>query len=238
MTMSAGRFDIRSPFAEKTYEGKDSHVFEQEARKTVGEKIKGLFAIVCAQTKTMLPGEDNKQDLGSLWMQAAGVIAQMMNTDNVEKNTNVQKGSYNLALGHFVGHTHEGQSDRIKFDGEHPVCVRTDIALPDSKGRALEVISEKGAGILRKIIMSPDDTEVIWNGKDDQGNNVEPGAYRIRIVSLNESGKEIFQPTFVDRVIDGVGYDDKGLPYFTHDKERLYEINKWTNPQSTLIKNI
>lgn len=234
--MSAGKFDIRSPFNEKVHDGKENHIFEREARKTVGEKIKGLFAIVCAQTKTMLPGEDNKQDLGSLWMQAAGVIAQVMNTDNVDKNTEVQRASYKLGMGNFVGRTHEGESDQVKFDGEHSICVRTNMATPDIRERVFQVVSEQSGAIVRSIIMSPDETEVTWNGDDNHGTTLNPGAYRVRIRSINAQGKEINQPTRVDRVIDGVGYDDKGMPYFTHDQERIYEINKWTKPQSILIK--
>lgn len=234
--MSAiGKFDVRSPFIEHKKEGKEAYIFEAEARKTVGEKIKGLFAVVCAQTKAMTPDSDNKQDLGGLWMQAAGVIAQMMNTDNVERNTTVQKASYNLSLAGFVGRTHEVESNHIQFDGQNPLSVRTDIAPAGSDGRIFQVISESGA-ILRSMIMEPHDTEVIWDGKDDHDQILDAGHYHIRIMNRTKEGQDVCMHTYVDREIDGVGYDDKGVPHLLEGAERVYDIHKWTKRPEIIQK--
>lgn len=238
MTLSLGKLDIRSPFLSHKAEGKDMQVFEQEARKTVGEKIKGLFAVICAQTKTMMPGEDNKQDLGGLWMQAASVISQMMNTDHVERNTEIQKASYHLGLAGLVGHTHESQSNLVHFDGDHAVSVRTNLAPVGSQGRMFQVLSADDQSVLLESAMDPNQTEVIWDGQDNQGQQVKPGTYYIRIINLDEDFKEGLQPTMIDHEIDAVGYDDKGFPYFIEGGERVYEISKWTKPRSTILKNL
>lgn len=235
---SLNALDIRAPFVENKPEGKNNRIFEQEAQKTIGEKIKGLFAIVCAQTKSMMPGDDNKQDLGSLWMQASSVIAQVMNTNKVEENTNIQKSSYNIGLANFVGHTYEGQGDRVNFDGKHVVNVRTNMALEGSTGRALEVLSEKSGQLVRKLLLNPDDTDIEWDGKDDNGNVVESGKYVVKVVSSDREGKTTNQAIYLDRTIDGLTYKN-GMPAFRSGEEEIYKIHKWTNsPQPKLITNI
>ena len=84
--------DIHAPFmaSGKGKGAKDFSVFDREMNKSVTEKIKGLFAVIVAQTKTMTPDQENKSDLGQLWMSVANVMAQMGNTEHVERNTKMQ----------------------------------------------------------------------------------------------------------------------------------------------------
>ena len=220
--------DIHAPFITKgkAKDAKDYSVFDREMNKSVTEKIKSLFAVIVAQTKTMMPDQENKSDLGQLWMSVANVMSQMANTEHVERNTKMQTENYRLGLGQLVGQYGEVESSKVHYDGT-PATIRIDKPSKDIVGRQL-VISSTDGQVSRIIPLDLKATRITTDYLSET--DIPHGDYQVSVINVDRHGNRSAQPTYVSKYVDGISYD-AFEPSFTSNGEQFSQVARWFNPE-------
>lgn len=155
-------------------------------------------------------------------MQSHEMAAQLAQFTSLEKLTNISEGinalkkaqepSQNFDALSFIGKAVAGDSariDRLDQDDVHPITFnlggdaqKVEIKIKDANQqviRTLETANVKGGK-----------TEVLWNGKAEDGSSAMKGTYTVDITAVSSNGLKVFADTKFSGMISGVNFTPQG----------------------------
>jgi flagellar basal-body rod modification protein FlgD len=136
-------------------------------------------------------------------VQYANVEQNIQTNSNLEKLISVQQSNLTLATAGYIGKTVTATGDQLPLqDGKATFAYSYD-SVPDA---AAVVITNSSGSIVKTITpeLSKGSHTVEWDGKDDSGNQLEDGAYMIKVTALDADKKTIDSTTVVTGKVTGV----------------------------------
>ncbi len=136
-------------------------------------------------------------------VQFSNVEQNIQTNNNLEKMIALQQSAITLSSANYIGKTvsvasselplQDGQASfGYSFDGTPDQAV---IVITNSAGNIVKAVNaEKGSG----------SHAVSWDGKDDAGNQLADGAYKINITAINTKGEDVSATTVVTGKVTGV----------------------------------
>jgi len=154
----------------------------------------------------------------------------------------------------FIGKEIEAKGDSVQLSegGSAPLSYE----LMDDAGSVTIKIYDQNMQLIRTVergSQSAERQEWVWDGKDNQGNQVEAGIYNFEVSATDVEGEEVAINTYLRGVVTGVTFED-GITYLmlgerkvaigdvikVHDQEVTEEEEPPSNTEKTLevIKGI
>ena len=113
----------------------------------------------------------------------------------------------------MVGHRVRYEGNILQVGEDGPEKFSLELNQPVSQ--CVVTIQDTDGTVVSKIDMgfvNSGSQSLEWDGTDMNGEEVPPGFYRISVQALDSEGNDVDVPTLTTGTVQGVSYDDKGLP--------------------------
>lgn len=115
----------------------------------------------------------------------------------------------------FIGKNVKANGNVAAFDGASPASLQFSLPVPASS--ATVTISDASGHAVRTATLgalAAGDSEIAWDGRDNSGALLPPGAYSFAVQAASASGSTIAATTYTTGRIDGVNLSN-GVPLLT-----------------------
>ncbi len=134
----------------------------------------------------------------------AGVEQQINANAKLDSLVSLNLGSSFSASLNYIGKDISYLSSEGYFDGSNPIKINYSI-----DGEAVEtkvnIFNEDGNLVLsQEVSSSPDNTEFIWDGKDENGISQPIGTYEIRVDALDGANNSLTTTTVITGKVNGI----------------------------------
>jgi flagellar basal-body rod modification protein FlgD len=154
----------------------------------------------------------------------ASQLAQFSQLEQLQKvNSSVEKQTkssadlaqimMNLSSAGMVGKNVRATSPNVQFDGVNPQTLGFNLPV-GAISTSLELLDSSG-GVIRKwqsSYMPQGDHRVTWDGTDQNGNNMPPGRYTLRIAAKDKNDANVDAQTFTVGRVTSVRLSNGGDP--------------------------
>ena len=166
----------------------------------------------------------NSQDFASQLAQFSS-LEQLTNMsgmmeESIQVDLMLTQAINNTMAASFIGKNVSAVGDTITFSKDGPVDISFQL-----NGQAENVIVNvvDGAGNIVKGIelgaLSTGKHDVVWDGKNSDGNEVPEGEYKIQVIALDSQGDPVGTLTLVTGIITGIKYTDGTVVFVVNDEE-------------------
>ncbi len=133
--------------------------------------------------------------------------------DAMEELVSAQNTATYMSAVTMVGHRVRYHGNILEVGENGPEKFSLELDRPVSQ--CAVTIHDMEGGVVSRIDMgfvASGSQTLDWDGTDMNGNQVPPGFYRVSVNALDTEGNEVDVPTLTTGTVQGVSYDDKGLP--------------------------
>ena len=166
----------------------------------------------------------NSQDFASQLAQFSS-LEQLTNMsgmmeESIQVDLMLTQAINNTMSASFIGKNVSAAGDTITFSKDGPVDISFQL-----NGQAENVIVNvvDGAGNIVKGIelgaLSTGMHDVVWDGKNTDGNEVPEGEYNIQVIALDSQGDPVGTLTLMTGMIPGIKYTDGTAVFVVNDEE-------------------
>ena len=157
-------------------------------------------------------------------------VDQLTNFSMLEQMMNLNKGVNNLSIGQlsnnsqdavrFVGREIVAKGDTLSFDGSESPPVK--YGMPHEAESATLSIYDSHGNLVRQeeVDASPGASQYTWDGRNNDGQLVAEGEYRIAIEATDAEDNPIPVDTYVRGKVESVRFDN-GFPELIVNGRRL-----------------
>ena len=156
-------------------------------------------------------------------MEDVEFVSQLTQFSNLEQvmKTNTKLDELSMATGaqvsaqaiNMVGRTVIVPGDRMSLPSEGSVEMKIDV--PSTiVGGEVEILNDQGL-VVRRISLSassPGIGSAVWDGRDESGERLPEGSYRMRAVGVSPIGEEVELAVLAPARVDAVVWED-GVPF-------------------------
>jgi flagellar basal-body rod modification protein FlgD len=156
-------------------------------------------------------------------MEDVEFVSQLTQFSNLEQvmKTNTKLDELSMATGaqvsaqaiNMVGRTVIVPGDRMTLPAEGNVEMKLDV--PSTiVGGEVEILNDQGL-VVRRISLSassPGIGSAVWDGRDESGERLPEGSYRVRAVGVSPVGAEVELAVLAPARVDAVIWED-GVPF-------------------------
>ncbi|MCX6139028.1 MAG: flagellar hook capping protein [Ignavibacteriales bacterium] len=122
----------------------------------------------------------------------------------------------------FIGKEVRAKTDNIGYSGSG--IVKMGYSLPtDASTVTLQIVDNQN-NVIRTVHGLPTgsgDHQYEWDGKNDAGNQMAAGTYKIKVVAADASGKTLDASTYAFGKVQSVRYKSSGTVFVIDDQEVL-----------------
>jgi len=173
--------------------------------KFMGDNLDSFLKLLTTQLKHQDPTSpiDSYQFTSQL-VSFAGVEQQISVNKNLESLIGLQETNQKNTAVSFIGKQIESEGDNLRNNGAGD-AFSYEIS-GKAKTLSITVMDSKNAIVNSYINNSPTGGRqpFSWDGKDANGNNVMPGAYKVLATAVDEKGNQIPVKTYTKGTVDGV----------------------------------
>lgn len=132
-------------------------------------------------------------------------VEQAINTNTrLDQMVKLQSGSQAVSAVSFVGKSVEAFGDTMALSGDTASYVYT---LPQDVASSTVTIKDSSGKIVRTIANAPTAEgkhALTWDGKDDQGNDLDDGIYTFSVAAKDSNGNAVDVTTAIAGTVKGV----------------------------------
>ncbi len=143
---------------------------------------------------------------------------------SLDTNAVIAQSINNALAAAFVGKQVRSSVNEINFTGNE---VKLGFSLPEAAASStIKIFDEKG-NLVRTISgpVAKGDNQIVWNGKNEQGENAANGRYRFEVESKDINGKKINASPYIFGTVTSVRYKAEGAVFLVNGIEvRLSSI--------------
>ena len=161
------------------------------------------------QNQDPLDPMDNKDMVNQL-VQFSGVEQQIKQNENLESLIGLLNSSADAAALQYIGKDVQVEGDITHYDGEHDVTFGY-TPPKDTKELTVKIYNTEGK-VVRDFEGSTSNQRhtVTWDGKDANGDPVEPGLYYFAIAAEDSDGETVHGKVDISGRVTGTGTSDSG----------------------------
>lgn len=207
------------PSVENTvYKAADGNEIEYKTAEDHGTLDKDDFMKLFV---TQLQYQDPMQPMQSAEM--ASQVAQFNMVDLMYKNNDAMKemvdaenSRTSMSAVSMIGHKVRYEGNILPVTGDGPENFSIDLDKPASECNVViknsdgQVVASWDAGF-----MPAGKNPLGWDGKDMNGDPVPEGEYTVSVQAMDDKGEDVSVVTWTTGLVDGITYQDDGLPELT-----------------------
>lgn len=121
----------------------------------------------------------------------------------------------------FIGKEIEARGDSIQLSEDGSASLRYE--LMDDAGSVTIKIYDEDMRLVKTVELgsqSAERHEWVWDGKDNEGNQVEAGAYTFEVSATGVAGEEVAANTYLRGTVTGVTFED-GITYLLLGEQKV-----------------
>ena len=171
-----------------------------------------FLQLLVAQLQAQDPLDPQSAEDFSAQLAQFSALEQMTNVNtNLEQIQKFEQAVNNSSLVNLIGKNVDSPGNRIDFNSGDVKTLNFSL---DDAAAQIEVNIFDSAGkkvtSLTLADLTAGSNQIIWNGKDGEGNSVSPGAYTYEVKAENINGDEIGAQTFISGKITDVTFEEDG----------------------------
>lgn len=194
----------------------------------LGEDFAQFLTLLTVQLQNQDPLEPlDTNELTNQLVAFTGVEQQINSNQKLDSLVALQLGNaLSSSLG-YVGLDVSYVSSEFFSDGETPITINYAVD-GESVDSTLRIVDERGVEVFEgPASTAPGSQEFVWDGKDSNGNPVEPGTYSVRIDALDATDTPLASSTVVEGRVKGV--ESQGGVIFLIIGERAVALSNVLN---------
>lgn len=171
-----------------------------------------FLKLLVAQLQAQDPLDPQSAEDFSAQLAQFSSLEQMTNVNaNLEQIQKFEQAVNNSSLVNLIGKSINAPGNRIDLSSGDVKTLNFSIA---DEAAQVEVDIFDGAGekvtTLRLGNLGPGGNQAVWNGKNAEGNAVQPGVYTFQVNAESLNGDEVAAQTFISGKITDVIFEDGG----------------------------
>lgn len=196
----------------------------QQAANDAGKQLNKTFDQFLMLLTTQLKNQDPLSPMDSTeftnqLVSFSGVEQQIKINDNLGKLLAYSKASETTLGLSFIGMIVDMSGDTFKYYGEGG--VQTSYRLPETASTTqISVLDAQGSVVYSRAGATTTGLhEFIWDGKNNEGQQMPAGKYQVRIGALDSQQKSMTVTTVVPGIVEGIESGDDGLMLLINDQK-------------------
>jgi len=131
--------------------------------------------------------------------------------DYITTNMILSQSVNNTLAANVIGRNVKATGDQCYYDGETETTLHFNLGNV-ANDVTINIYDEDGNTVktIHKSTMAAGDKEILWDGTDDNGNQVSSGAYTFDVSATGANGETVVTTTYVFGEVSGVQYDENG----------------------------
>lgn len=176
----------------------------ENSKKSLADTYSQFLSLLTTQLKNQDPLDPmDSKDMTNQLIQLSNTEQQIAQTDKLNSILEVnQATAVNMAL-NYIGKEVDYVGGDMKYSGD-PVNIKYFLAGDATKTKIS--VSDKDGNVIWSGdgALKAGSSSIVWDGKDRNGNPVEPGYYKVEVGAQDKDAKAIQTYAIVPSVVEGV----------------------------------
>lgn len=181
------------------------------AQSRLADDFDAFLDLLVTQMQNQDPLEPMEpQEFTNQLVQFASVEQALATNDKLDQLVGLQSGNQAATAAAFIGHEVKATGDQVMLDGG---SARIGYELDDeAKSATIEITSSEGTPVRTlQLDGAAGSHEVVWDGRNDNGNAVADGVYTITLSAVNENDQTVQGRTTTFGTVSGFEIRDNDI---------------------------
>ena len=133
--------------------------------------------------------------------------------EQIQTNLLLTQTISNTALPGLLGKHAKASANQVYYKGENSVSLG--YSLPSSAYSGKIIVSDSNGNVIKELNLTQSelqsgDHKILWDGKDNDGNQVDPGNYKFMVMMKDKNGTSFNADTYTIGEIQAVRFKSEG----------------------------